>query len=105
MEKLTNRVQTALADAQSLALGSDHTAIEPAHLLHVLLESEDESINQLVQRAGGDTAIVAQSVRAILEGLPTVGTNTGEIRVSPALARVLSRAEIKANRFISSSVS
>ena len=38
MDKLTNQLQSALADAQSLALGKDHNFIEPVHLLGALLE-------------------------------------------------------------------
>ena len=38
MDKLTSRFQQALADAQSLAVGRDHSVIEPAHLLATLLE-------------------------------------------------------------------
>ena len=36
MDKLTNQLQSALADAQSLALGKDHNFIEPVHLLAAL---------------------------------------------------------------------
>ena len=32
-DKMTSRLQQALADAQSLALGKDHTAVETVHLL------------------------------------------------------------------------
>ena len=38
MDKLTSRFQQALADAQSLAVGRDHTMIEPVHVLTALLE-------------------------------------------------------------------
>ncbi len=33
IEKFTNRLQQALSDAQSLAMGKDHTAIEGIHIL------------------------------------------------------------------------
>ncbi len=33
LDKLTNKFQQALADAQSLALGNDNQFIEPIHLL------------------------------------------------------------------------
>ena len=38
LEKLTTAFQQAVADAQSLAIGQDNTAIEPMHLLLALLE-------------------------------------------------------------------
>lgn len=37
-EKFTNRLQQALSDAQSQAMGNDNTAIEGIHILSVLLE-------------------------------------------------------------------
>ena len=39
MDKLTNPLQQALGDAQSLAVGRDHSMIEPAHLLSAVFES------------------------------------------------------------------
>ena len=44
MDKLTSKFQSALSDAQSLALGKDHQFIEPAHLLIALLDQEGGSI-------------------------------------------------------------
>jgi ATP-dependent Clp protease ATP-binding subunit ClpB len=35
-EKFTNRLQQALSDAQSLAMGKDHTAIAGIHILNLL---------------------------------------------------------------------
>ena len=39
-DKLTSRFQEALASAQSLALGRDHAAIEPVHVLSALLAQD-----------------------------------------------------------------
>jgi ATP-dependent Clp protease ATP-binding subunit ClpB len=33
LDKMTSRLQNALSDAQSLALGKDHSAVEAVHLL------------------------------------------------------------------------
>ena len=38
MDKLTSKLQQALADAQSLAVGNDNNMIEPLHLIQVLLD-------------------------------------------------------------------
>ncbi|PIV33623.1 MAG: hypothetical protein COS34_06715, partial [Lysobacterales bacterium CG02_land_8_20_14_3_00_62_12] len=38
MEKLTSRFQTALADAQSLAVGRDHNLLEVVHVLAALID-------------------------------------------------------------------
>jgi ATP-dependent Clp protease ATP-binding subunit ClpB len=37
MDKLTSRFQEALSDAQSLAVGRDHSFIEPVHMLPALV--------------------------------------------------------------------
>ena len=42
MDKLTNPLQQALGDAQSLAVGRDHSMIEPAHLF--LARSNDQQL-------------------------------------------------------------
>lgn len=52
MDKLTNPLQAALADAQSLALGQDHNFIEPVHLLSALLDQRGGATRPLLQKAG-----------------------------------------------------
>jgi ATP-dependent Clp protease ATP-binding subunit ClpB len=41
LDKLTTKFQQALADAQSLAVGSDNPYIEPVHVLSALIAQED----------------------------------------------------------------
>ena len=38
IDRLTSKLQLALSDAQSVAVGHDHPAIEPVHLLQALLD-------------------------------------------------------------------
>ena len=51
-DKLTTKLQEALSDSQSLAVGNDNQYIEPAHLLLALLNQDDGSARSLLQRAG-----------------------------------------------------
>jgi ATP-dependent Clp protease ATP-binding subunit ClpB len=39
IDRLTSKLQLALSDAQSLAVGLDHPAIEPAHLMQACSNS------------------------------------------------------------------
>src|SRR5210317_240244 len=89
MDKLTNQLQMALADAQSLALGKDHNYIEPVHLLSVLLEQQGGSARPLLQKAGADVAALREATQAAVDALPTVAGTGGDIQVSPDLGRVL----------------
>ena len=38
IDRLTSKLQLALSDSQSLAVGMDHPAIEPVHLLQALID-------------------------------------------------------------------
>ncbi len=89
MDKLTNQLQGALADAQSLALGKEHTVIEPVHLLAALLEQSGGAAVPLLQRAGADIAGLRSAVTAAVDGLPTVKDNAGDVSISPDLGKVL----------------
>ena len=51
-DKLTTKLQEALSDASSLAVGNDNQYIEPLHLLVALLQQGDGGAQSLLQRAG-----------------------------------------------------
>ena len=98
IDKLTNRAQSALADAQSMALGMDHTQIEPVHLLAALLDAEDKLAASIINRAGGQAQRLRTGVGDLLSALPKIGTGTGEVNASQALARVLGKADACAQK-------
>ncbi|MEX2365448.1 MAG: Clp protease N-terminal domain-containing protein, partial [Pseudohongiellaceae bacterium] len=56
MDRLTSKLQMALSDAQSLALGKDHNYIEPVHLVSVLVDQKGGSIRPLLMQTGFDIA-------------------------------------------------
>ena len=56
IDRLTSKLQLALSDAQSVAVGLDHSAIEPLHLMQALLEPPGGSIEALVMQVGFDVA-------------------------------------------------
>ena len=98
MEKLTNQLQTALAEAQSLAVGNDHTAIEPIHLLLALLNQPGGSIRPILNRAGFDVSGLLQALKTQLENLPTLNTPSGETNLSADLGRLLNLADRAAQK-------
>ncbi len=59
LDRLTNKFQLALADAQSLALGHDNQFIEPLHLMSALLNQEGGSVSPLLTSAGINAGTVA----------------------------------------------
>jgi ATP-dependent Clp protease ATP-binding subunit ClpB len=89
MDKLTSRFQSALSDAQSLAVGRDHQFMEPAHVFAALLDQQDGSTRPLLVKAGANVAKLRKDLDATLDKLPTVQGTPGDVHVSQDLNRLL----------------
>jgi ATP-dependent Clp protease ATP-binding subunit ClpB len=88
-DKLTTQFQSALAEAQSLALGRDNQMMEPAHVLQALLDQESSSIAPLLSQAGANIPKLRVSLQQALDKLPTVqGGNAGDLHISNELNRL-----------------
>lgn len=90
-EKFTNRLQQALSDAQSLAIGKDHTAIEGIHLLATLLE--EASNVSLLQQAGANLRDLQSKLQQAIADAPTLANPTGDINLSPDAVKALNLAD------------
>ncbi len=93
MDRLTTRLQGALADAQSLASGKDHASVEPIHLLAVLLEPGPTTLLPLLVQAGGQAGKIADGVAAALDQVAVLKSPTGDIQPSRALMRTMTLAD------------
>ncbi|MDY6829395.1 MAG: ATP-dependent chaperone ClpB [Pseudomonadota bacterium] len=92
-DRLTTKLQHALADAQSLAVGRDNNYIEPVHLMVALLDQPGGGVLPLLRQTGLDIDRFRSGLTRALEGLPRVSQPTGEVQVSPDLARLLNLAD------------
>ncbi|NWE14002.1 ATP-dependent chaperone ClpB [Pseudomonas yamanorum] len=108
IDRLTSKLQLALSDAQSLAVGLDHPAIEPAHLMQALLEQQGGSIKPLLMQVGFDVNSLRKELSKELDQLPKIQNPTGDVNMSQDLARLLNQADRlaqqKGDQFISSEV-
>ncbi|KIY42050.1 MULTISPECIES: ATP-dependent chaperone ClpB [Pseudomonas] len=106
IDRLTSKLQLALSDAQSLAVGMDHPAIEPVHLMQALLEQQGGSIKPLLMQVGFDINSLRQALVKELDQLPKIQNPTGDVNMSQDLARLLNQADRlaqqKGDQFISS---
>ena len=106
IDRLTSKLQLALSDSQSLAVGLDHPAIEPAHLMQALLEQQGGSIKPLLLQVGFDINSLRKELSAELDRLPKIQNPTGDVNMSQDLARLLNQADRlaqqKGDQFISS---
>ena len=106
MDKLTNKFQAALADAQSLAVGRDHQFIEPLHLLTALLNQDGGTARPMVAQAGVNVNALSTELSKALDRLPKVEGAAGDVHVSNDLSRLLNvtdkLAQQRKDQFISS---
>ncbi|MBT0731403.1 ATP-dependent chaperone ClpB [Rosenbergiella nectarea] len=89
LDRLTNKFQQALADAQSLALGSDNQFIEPIHLFSALLTQEGGSIRPLLVSCGAEVSQLQAQLSQALARLAKVEGSDGDVQPSAELIRVL----------------
>ncbi len=89
MDKLTSRFQQAIADAQSLAVGRDHTIIEPAHLLLALLDQQGGGTRPLLAQAGVNVPVLRERLAEALDRLPKVSGQAGNVQAGNDLIRLL----------------
>ena len=106
IDKLTSKLQSALADAQSMAAGGDNNFIEPSHLLLTLMDQKGGSVRPLLSQTGFDITDLRAKLQTLVDDLPKLQNSTGEISVSSDLAKVLNQADKiaqqKGDSFVSS---
>jgi ATP-dependent Clp protease ATP-binding subunit ClpB len=93
MDKMTNPLQVALSDAQSLAVGRDHNFIEPLHLLTALLQQQGGVVKPLLAQAGVNTGSLETTLEDALAALPRVTGGAGDLHLSNESGRVLNQAD------------
>lgn len=105
-DRLTTQLQTALSDAQSLAIGQDHAQLETPHLLSALLDQQGGSIRPLLRKAGFNVAALQSDLKQSLAQLASISNPTGEAPASQELSRLLNladkAAQQKGDQFIAS---
>lgn len=106
LDKFTSRLQQALADAQSLAVGRDHNMLEPLHLMAALLDQQGGSTVPLLNQAQVNVPLLRQRVSEALARMPSVKGQEGQVNVSGDLNRLLNLtdklAQQRGDQFIAS---
>ena len=93
LDKLTSKLQSALADAQSLALGKDHKQIRPEHLMLMLIDQKGGTVRPLLSQTGFPVSQLRQALLKSVDELPVVPDHDGEITASPELVKLLNQAD------------
>ncbi|MDH3319180.1 MAG: ATP-dependent chaperone ClpB [Betaproteobacteria bacterium] len=98
VDKFTTKLQEALAEAQSLAVGRDHPYIEPQHLLAALLDQEDGGAASIIAKAGGNPGALKKALAESLGRIARVEGTPGEVSVSRELAQLLNVTDKEAQK-------
>ena len=107
IDRLTSKLQMALSDAQSIALGKDNQFIEPVHLIQALL-NQNGSVGSLLKQLGVDLPQFKSDVSEALESLPQVQGADADVHMSNDLGRLMNLADKytqkRGDQFISSEI-
>ena len=105
-DKFTTKLQQALSDAQSLAVGADNQFIEPQHLLLAMLNDNDSGAGSLLSRAGGNINALKTAMTDAVSRLPKVEGHGGEVMAGRDLSNLLNltdkEAQKRGDQFIAS---
>ncbi|MGH9125477.1 MAG: Clp protease N-terminal domain-containing protein, partial [Acidimicrobiales bacterium] len=99
--RLTQKSQEALEEAQAAAARYGHTEVDGEHLLLALLDNPDGLVPRLLERAGADTSALRADLKAELAARPRVsgpGAAPGQVYVTQRLQRLLDRSDSEAKR-------
>jgi ATP-dependent Clp protease ATP-binding subunit ClpB len=101
LNRLTQKSQEALHDAQTGALSLGHTEVDGEHLLLALLDQPEGVVPRLLLQAGADPDALRDDLQAELSRRPRVtgpAAAPGQVMVTQRLARLLDAAEREAGR-------
>jgi ATP-dependent Clp protease ATP-binding subunit ClpB len=101
LNRLTQKSQEALHDAQTKALRFGHTEVDGEHLLLALLDQGDGLVRPLLARGGADPDRLREDLEEELGRRPRVsgsGASPGQVYVTQRLSRLLEAADREARR-------
>ncbi|MBC7132985.1 MAG: ATP-dependent chaperone ClpB [Roseovarius sp.] len=91
--KFTERSRGFIQAAQTIAMRESHQKLAPEHILKALLDDPEGLAANLIRRAGGDPAAVAQANELALKKIPQVSGDAGQIYMDQQTGKVLAEAE------------
>jgi len=101
INKLTQKSQEAMQQAQNLALKRGHQEVDGEHLLQALIAQEGGLVPRLLEKLDVKPQLLIGELTAELDKRPSVsgpGVEPGKIYVSQRLNRLLLKAEDEAKR-------
>lgn len=98
IERYSEKSQSILQSAQTLALGSNHQKFLPQHLFSAIINDNDGFANNLLSLADGNIEILKAQSEQDLQKIPQIEGGSGNISMSQELARIFLLAEKLADK-------
>ena len=98
LSKFTERSRGFIQAAQTIATRESHQRLTPEHILKALMDDDQGLASNLITAAGGQPAIVAQTVETLLGKQPKVTGDAAQIYMDSATGKVLAEAEAIAKK-------
>ncbi len=101
IQKLTQKSQEALRDAQTFAQNNNNQMIEPCHIALALLSDPDGLIPSVVSRCAGNKTGIIKELTSLISSLPKVkeqNADSSQLYVSSDTEKVLNEAENAAKK-------
>ena len=102
LNRMTERMQKGIMDAQVLAIKENHQEIDELHLLLSLINQEDSLIAAILEKAGLPAVRLKKSLLGELTKKPQVtgsGVEQGKLYITAKLQKLLVSAEEFASKF------
>ncbi len=93
LDNFTTKAQSVIEKAVQIAEANQNQAIEPAHFLLGIFETDENILNYIFSKTGANAQIIKKSVEKIVEGYPKVSGG------QPYLSRDANSVVRKANEF------
>ena len=92
MEDFTRKAQESLGEAQHIAEDNGNQEIYPAHLFLALVEDDQGIMIPLLEKLGINLKVFKKDLNEIVEKLPKVYSDQGQLYMSQELNNVLRKA-------------
>ena len=99
LDKLTQKAQEALQQAQAIAEKSESQVIFPLHLLIALAEEKEGIVRPVLEKCGAHPDAILAEARRLLSNLPKTSGMQPGVYLSQPLNQVLEKAFDEAGRF------
>lgn len=102
LNRMTERLQNGILDAQSLAIKSNHQEVDEPHLFLTLLHQEDSLLKAFLEKASIQNESVVKALQTALQKKPQVlgsGVEQGKLYITSKLQKLFVSAEEFALKF------